>query len=475
MSESLHATQPKPPSTGIMASYGIGKFLVEFFTAAFGALVFLYYETNLQLGAGLTALGIIIYSIWNAINDPLVGYLTIKPTRFAKKYGRRYPWIFAGTFLWVFSLVLIFAVPKTFTDDPQANKSLIFLWMVLSTCLYDTLFSVWELNYQSLFPDKFRGEKTRAKAAGIATLIGVFGIAGGSMLPTFILDYESAATFVQNAWIFAIVGFGLSFLFMPGVHEDPEMIKRYLAEWEQPDKSTVKQESFFKQLKKAFKQRNFMAFILLYFLYQATTMSMTGSVHYVGKYVLPGGAQDTTIIFAGLLVGALISLPLWIFIAKKIKSNQKAMIFAALFMILALLPINFMPRTYTNFTITITLFGAAFGGFWYLITPAMADVIDEVVVKTGERKDGVYMGFRAFFGRLSWAVQALSFLIVHKLTGFDETIAIQSDAAVDGIIINMALLPMFFLFIGVIIFWRMNTLTPQKMEEIHAQLDQMQL
>ena len=98
------------------------------------------------------------------------------------------------------------------------------------------------------------------------------------------------------------------------------------------------------------------------------------------------------------------------------------MMFAAVFMILALIPINFMPRTYNNFTITIALFGAAFGGFWYLITPAMADVIDEVVVKTGERKDGVYMGFRAFFGRLSWAVQALSFLIVHKLTGFDDKV-----------------------------------------------------
>ena len=44
-------TSPKSNlrSTGIMASYGIGKFQAEFFTGAFGALVFYYYETQLGL------------------------------------------------------------------------------------------------------------------------------------------------------------------------------------------------------------------------------------------------------------------------------------------------------------------------------------------------------------------------------------------------------------------------------------------
>ena len=54
----------------------------------------------------------------------------------------------------------------------------------------------------------------------------------------------------------------------------------------------------------------------------------------------------------------------------------------------------------------IFIFGLGFGGYWMLITPVMADVIDEIVVKTKKRNDGIYMGFRAFFGRLSYAVQA---------------------------------------------------------------------
>ena len=36
-------------STGVMSSYGVGKFLAEFFTVAFGALVFFYFEIELGL------------------------------------------------------------------------------------------------------------------------------------------------------------------------------------------------------------------------------------------------------------------------------------------------------------------------------------------------------------------------------------------------------------------------------------------
>ncbi|MHA1355779.1 MAG: MFS transporter [Candidatus Heimdallarchaeota archaeon] len=67
-------------ATGVMASYGVGKFQAEFFTGAFGALVFYFYETQLGLRIGLVTLGLVLYSLWNAINDPIIGFLTERPT-----------------------------------------------------------------------------------------------------------------------------------------------------------------------------------------------------------------------------------------------------------------------------------------------------------------------------------------------------------------------------------------------------------
>ncbi|MHA2306236.1 MAG: MFS transporter, partial [Candidatus Hodarchaeales archaeon] len=159
--------------TGVMASYGTGKFVTEFFSQAFGVVVWFFYEDILGLAGFLAAFGFIMYSIWNAINDPLVGYLTEKPTPLSKKYGRRFPWIFICSILWVLSFALIFLAPSFVVE----NELFLLSWMIFTTCLFDTLYSIFDVNYQSIFPDKFRNDKERNKAIGIATIIGVFGIA----------------------------------------------------------------------------------------------------------------------------------------------------------------------------------------------------------------------------------------------------------------------------------------------------------
>ncbi len=460
----------KEHKMSVKLSYGIGKFQAEFFTGGFAALVFLYFETEVGLKGWLTALGIVIYSIWNAINDPLIGFLTEKPTPLAKKWGRRFPWIIFGSIFWVFSFILIFAVPQSLID--QDIQWALFLWMVASTCLYDLLFTTWEVNYQSTFPDKFRNEKERNSVAGVATFIGVFGIAAGALVPTFIVNYGVKTSYVRNSVIFSLVGIIMVVFLISGVREDPDMINRYLEAKEQ-EKETQTEEPFFVQLFNAFKHKNFLAFILLYFFYQAGVMSMNASVHYVGKYIL-FDVSKTTVIFAAMLVGALISIPIWLYVAKKIQNNQKSLTIASLLIAASSFPMTFL-NTQLGFSIALGLWGMAFGGFWLTMTPAMADVIDEIVVKTERRNDGIFLGFRAFFGRLSYAVQAISFWIIHALTGFDQHATLQSDTAILGIKIHLAILPSLLVLVGTFIFWKLNDLDKEKVQANKAKLAEIQL
>ncbi|MFX0183825.1 MAG: MFS transporter, partial [Candidatus Hodarchaeota archaeon] len=252
--------------TKIMVSYGTGKFISEFFAQAFGVIVFFYYEVVVDLDVGLAALGFILYSLWNAVNDPLIGYLTEKrTTRFSSKYGRRFPWIFLGSFLYVFSFMIIFFIPAQI----QSDQFTLFLWLVMSTCLFDTLYSLWDVNYQSIFPDKFRTENERNKTAGIATGIGVVGIAAGFILPTVFTDSEISGSYVTNAFIFIIIGIMFVVLLVGGggVKESSDMIHRYLT-----DRSKKEGENFLNDLKNAFKERNFVAWIVLYFFYQSAVV-----------------------------------------------------------------------------------------------------------------------------------------------------------------------------------------------------------
>jgi len=429
-----------------MASYGVGKFLAEFLTGAFASLVFKYYETEIGLSSGLVALAIVLYSAWNAINDPLIGFFTSRPTPFARRHGRRFPWIIAGSFSCAFAFVLVFA-------PPRASSALVFLWLLASICLYDALYSTWEVNYQSVFPDKFRSERARAKAAGIATLVGVLGVAGGAVLPTFFVRYGQPATYLKNAFIFAGISVVAALLLLPGVRETPEMIERYMTQ----EAGRKEKASLRSQLKEAFSSRNFLAFIILYFFYQSATISMTASIHYVGDYLL--GGKSTTLIFAGMLAGAMAGIPLWLALRRRIASNQTLLVLSASGLAAFCLPLMFV-KGYYGFVGAMFAWGLSFGGFWMLMTPAMADVIDEIVVLSGKRDDGVFIGFRAFAGRLAYAVQAVSFWAVHGLTGFAADP--RASQAQFGIRLHTALIPAILLVIGVAIFLRINTLDAAK-------------
>jgi len=95
-----------------MASYGFGNFMNEFVAMAFGTYAFYFYQKELELDIWLVMAGFFIYAIYNAINDPLVGYLTNKPFKFTKKWGRRFPWTLIGGVPFILSYILIFTPPS---------------------------------------------------------------------------------------------------------------------------------------------------------------------------------------------------------------------------------------------------------------------------------------------------------------------------------------------------------------------------
>jgi GPH family glycoside/pentoside/hexuronide:cation symporter len=436
-------------SFGVMASYGTGKFLAEFLTGGIASLVFKFYETEVGLKAGLVAAVMVLYSLWNAVNDPVVGYLTSRPTRLTARLGRRFPWILLGSTTCGLVFFFVFAPPA------GLGTWGLFAWFLIAICLYDALYSTWEVNYQSVFPDKFRSQEERSKAAGIGTVIGVLGVAAGAVVPTFIIRYGDPASYFTNASVFAGAAILLALLLVPGVRETPAMIGRFLEQ----EKARTEAPSFLKLLKEAFRVRNFMAFILLYCFYQVAALSMTASIHYVGDYIL---GRSTTLVFAGMLAGALVAVPLWLFLIKKVGSHQKLIAAAAFALAAFCLPLLFA-RGYWQFVLAMFGWGLSFGGFWLLMTPAMADVIDEIVVKTGRRDDGVFLGFRAFFGRLAYAVQALAFWAVHAATGFGADP--RSASAQLGIRIHTAAIPALFLVLGGLVFLRLNTLDKASVAE----------
>lgn len=462
-------------SKGNMASYGFGKFVIEMLDMAFVSLGFFFYEYEVGLNVWLVALGYIIFAVWNAINDPLVGYLTNRPFKFTKKWGRRFPLILFGGVLTVISYFLVFMPPRV---DPVSGAWIIFGWLVFSTCLFDTFNSIFFVNYVSLFPDKFRTVEERRKATGIGTIVGIFGVALGAIIPPLLYTFGNLGSYMIQAGGIIIIGLIGMCLLIPGSREDRETIDRYL---ETQDKT--ERESFFGTLKMVLKQRSFVVFIIAYMLYRGMVISMMASIPFIIGFVLELEAASATLIFVGLLLGALISIPLWVIFAQKTNNNKKTMtlscialtVCTALLVIIGWLVVkgNFASYGYLLFIIGIFIWGLALGGYWAMISPVFSDVIDESVGKTGKREEGIFNGFQQFFGRMGIIMQATSFALIHSMTGFVPGATTQSPEAVWGIILHFAVIPMVFMLIGTVIFIVFYNLTPEKAQKNQQKIKEM--
>ncbi|MBD3195833.1 MAG: MFS transporter [Candidatus Lokiarchaeota archaeon] len=448
-----------------IASYGFGSFSREFMRIAFSASAFYFFEKEINLNVWLVSLAFVLFAIYNMFNDPLIGYLTNRPFNFTKKLGRRFPWILIGGLPWGLSYMLIFVPPTT---NAANDAWLLFFWLLFTTCLFDTFHSIFFVNFIALFPHKFKTMKERRLTSGIQIMIGVVGTALGAIVPPLVFEYGNIPSFFWQGLVslmIVTIGFILA---IPGVKESPELIEEFFEKYDRD----AEKPSFFQSMKIAINQRSFIVFMAIYTLYQSLVETMQSSIPYIIRYSLGMPSNAQTLVFAGFLIGVLISTPLWTKLSHRLNDNRKVMTIAAIMLGLFTLPLMFL-RNYLGIIINMIFWGIPLGGFWVMVGPVSADVIDNSVVLTKKREEGVYTGFQMFFGRLGIVAQALTFAIVHSLTGFDTNP--YSDLAIIGIHLHTSIIPAIFVFIGATIFWKYYDLKPKKVEENRSVLQSLKL
>jgi len=351
----------------------------------------------------------------------------------------------------------------------QSSQMGLFGWLVFSTCLFDTIESFFTVNYWSITPDKYRDQGERRTVSTFEVYLGFIGVILSFLIPPMIISFGDISSYALMAWICVAVSTICWFFMIPGIRDDQETVDSYLASSEAQER-----DSFFKSVKAVVTHKNYMAFLLLYVLYQAMIQLMQASTLYHTRYVLGEAEETVTIMVLMMMIGALISIPFWAKFTKKTEDNRKTWLICAVFMAIFAAPLTFMTSLIGDLII-LFLWGLAFGGFWIMITPTYSDVIDESVVESGRRKESTYGGLRQFFVNLARVIQALTLAFVHELTGFVEGASTQSPLAQFGIQLHFGLIPAIYLAIGVIIFWKFYDLTPEKVKENKAKLLQMNL
>lgn len=209
-----------------------------------------------------------------------------------------------------------------------------------------------------MYPDKFRSVSQRRTATGIQTILGVTGVALGAIIPPLFITFGNLESYIIQGFVAFSFTLVTMIIAIPGVRENKESVENYL----KSQSNVVKRASFFKEVLLAFKQKSFVAFIILFLMYQTLVPSMTGSIPYVVRYILKMPASATTLIMAAMLIGTIISIPFWIKLAHKLNDNRKITLISITLMGILTVPLIFL-ESYIPIIINMLIWGISLGGF----------------------------------------------------------------------------------------------------------------
>ncbi len=471
--ESTSTPEFKPDKVSLKKtmSFGFGPFLMAFTETSYATLIFYYYEVELGLSTALVGLSFVLFAAWNMINDPLIGYFTDKPMRWSKKYGVRTPYIVIGGILFITTYYFLFAVPDF--GDVKSNPWPLFWYMVIVTCLFDAFYSLWSTHSVGSFPNIFRTHEARRKGSTYVNILAVVGvlICRSLLIPVFIRAGDPSS--YVNYGIAACITLSICLvLFLPGVYENEFIKKRYLMIY---DYMKMQKMPYFKFIKTAFKQKNFVVWMICYTLINMASVLANASTFYFVKDILKTDIQSIAIFSLATFVGFISSNFIWSHFIAKRTHHIKQMILGFILMGISYFISGMLVTSLDQLIYTSLLGGIAGGCYVSIIMSISSDTFDEVNVACGRHVEAGVVGVQYFLLRVSFLSAGIIIAVTHILTGYQPGAATQTDLALLGIRMHYGLFSSIFCFIGAYILYKYYDLYGEKREQLTAAMKEKKL
>ncbi len=394
-----------------------------------------YYTDIIGLDAKYVGWVYIIYNIWNAINDPLLG-VYIDRKRYSQKYGK---------YVYILKVTVPFMVVSSFAmmlSSPSWSDWVIFLVYTFELFIYDTAATAYGIAYGSYTLIAAPTIEERVDINTINVYVSNALSFFVTMIPTLLLVGDGKRETIIPVFTAVILGQCLFYWYSLRTLKDKAEMYTTLNE------QHISRKELLRDSWKIMKSRQFITYVL----YSVITLGpvryyFTPYLYYM-DHVIKAGGVAATVVDAGTHILVLLFLPVMANIVKKY-GTKRSIYWGTIPAVLGYASILFAKSvlaaavSYVMVVFTVNYFAMS-------CSPMGALIIDEDERTSGVRKTGLFNGIFALFITAFSGLQTVLFTSVISFFGYDGTAKIQSASAVWGIRIATGFVPLCMVLAGLI-------------------------
>ena len=362
-----------------------------------------FYFKNYGLALSIIGSIFIIIRLFDAFTDPIMGYIS---DNFPLRFGKRKPWVLIGGILFIFSTWMLF-VPIYQSVDVEY----FFFWLFISAIGWTIAYAPYYAMGAELSMDYLE----RSKVTFCRELFTILGIIFASLLYSISFDFDNkifksgigSNIGLFQICIFSSIFFVLSmFLFLISKSNSKEVSY---------DKNNIL--NIFEIFISLKKQKLMRKLLFSHFINGlANGLPPALFVFYVNSVLK--SPEFTGILLFLYFLGALVGVPLWIFISNKLDKHRVwcyAMVYSCFIFIFVLFLEEY---DLIFFAIICILSGLALSADLAIPSSIQADIIDLEYLKTGKRLTGQFFAFWGLVSKAAIAISTGVALILLDIIGF---------------------------------------------------------
>lgn len=394
-----------------------------------------FYTDVVGLSPAMYGVIFLIFSIWNGINDPIIGYWADKRP-FLTGRGKYIPLIRWSIPIIGFSVIaLLFA-------SPEWNEMVTAIYLLVLLVIYEGAQTLLGVSFMAFTVNTFLGTAERTQVQVIASYVNQIPVFLGGMIPVWFLTGEfsrmSVVGIFTGTFLFGLLLIGIGARF---IREDETFYENM--------EVTQGLKDLFALSRELFKDKTFAIFMAAFFFIQAGTGNYFSGYLYYMDNVLEVSSLQATIpdILTG--VGQMLLFPFIIKWVRKFGSRDtlwKGLLIAFAGHVMLTTPINYWIAAGTYI---IILLGYGFGSA--INAPISGLVVDHIELETGKRQPGVVRGIMAIIMLPASSLQPLVLSTLLSAAGYVGETKHQTAEVVQAIRFGTGLIPAAILLVGIIL------------------------